>query len=156
MWINFHSQYIQSYFLTLRGDTAIPGDKFPHVSNENSRIFGATRVTAILLSIESVLVLALALYMVALGFTHDKEWAPYLGVVLFALAGSAGLFALARGVKAGKRWANSPAILANLIALGVAKYQFEAGLYWLALPIAAMAIAVVSCLFINIKNSAQN
>jgi uncharacterized membrane protein (DUF2068 family) len=90
--------------------------------------------------------------MIALGFTHDKEWAPYLGVIAFAVMGSAGLFALARGVKAGKRWANSPAILANLIALGVAKYQFEAGLYWLAIPIAAMALVVVISLILNIKN----
>ena len=110
-------------------------------------------ITSPLLLMESLFVLALALYMIALGFTHDKEWAPYLGVIAFALLGSAGLFALARGVKTGKRWANSPAILANLIALGVAKYQFEAGLYWLAIPIAAMALIVVVSLFLNIKNS---
>jgi hypothetical protein len=110
-------------------------------------------ITSPLLLTESLFVLALALYMIALGFTHDKEWAPYLGVIAFAMMGSAGLFVLARGVKAGKRWANSPAILANLIALGVAKYQFEAGLYWLAIPIAAMAIIVVVSLFLNIKNS---
>lgn len=102
---------------------------------------------------ESVLVLGLAFYMVILGITHDKEWAPYLGVIVFAFLGSAGLGVLSRGVKAGKRWANSPAILANLIALGVAKYQFEAGLYWLAIPIAAMGVTVTVSLFLNIKNS---
>jgi hypothetical protein len=110
-------------------------------------------LAATLLFIESLFVSALALYMIALGFTHDKEWAPYLGVIVFALMGAAGLFALARGVKDGKRWANSPAILANLIAFGVAKYQFEAGLYWLAIPIAVIGITVVATLFINIKNS---
>jgi hypothetical protein len=109
-------------------------------------------ITDALLLAESLFVLALALYMIALGFTHDKEWAPYLGVIAFALMGSGGLFALARGVKEGKRWANSPAILANLIALGVAKYQFEAGLYWLAVPIATMALFVVISLFLNIKD----
>lgn len=109
-------------------------------------------LAATLLFIESLFVSALALYMIALGFTHDKEWAPYLGVIVFALMGAAGLFALARGVKDGKRWANSPAILANLIALGVAQYQFEAGLYWLAIPIALIGITVVVSLFINIKN----
>ena len=108
---------------------------------------------ATLLFIESFFVSGLALYMIALGFTHDKEWAPYIGVIVFALMGAAGLFALAKGVKDGKRWANSPAILANLIALGVAKYQFEAGLYWLAIPIAVIGITVVVTLFINIKNS---
>lgn len=125
------------------------------MSTNNSGNFKATGATSLLLILESALVLALALYMIALGFTHDKEWAPYLGVIVFAIAGSAGLFALAQGVKNGKRWANSPAILANLIALGVAKYQFEAGLYWLAIPIAAMAVAVVVTLLINIKNLAK-
>ena len=105
------------------------------------------------LFLESALVFSLAIYMIALGFTHDKEWAPYLGVIAFAFAGSAGLFALARGVKAGKRWAYAPSILANLIALGVAKFQFEAGLYWLAVPITVMALFVVVALFMTIKDA---
>jgi hypothetical protein len=109
-------------------------------------------ISSSLLLIESILVLALGIYMIALGFTHDKAWMPYLSVIGFAFVGSAALFALSRGVKNGKRWANSPAILANLIALGVAKYQFEAGAYWLAIPITAMAITVVVALFISIKN----
>jgi hypothetical protein len=91
--------------------------------------------------------------MVALGFTHDKAWMPYLSVIGFAFVGSAALFVLSKGVNKGKHWANSPAILANLIALGVAKYQFEAGVYWLAVPITAMAVTVIVTLFINIKNS---
>jgi hypothetical protein len=110
-------------------------------------------ISAPLLLLESILVLALGIYMVALGFTHDKAWMPYLSVIGFAFVGSAALFALSKGVKEGKRWANSPAILANLIALGVAKYQFEAGVYWLAVPITAMAVTVIVTLFINIKNS---
>ena len=125
------------------------------MSSENAKDGRSIGITYALLIAESLLVLALGLYMIALGFTHDKEWAPYLGVIAFAFIGSAGLFALAIGVKGGKRWANSPAILANLIALGVAKYQFEAGLYWLAIPITVMALVVVISLFINIKNSAH-
>lgn len=112
-------------------------------------------VSHILLLAESLLVFALGLYMVALGFTHDKDWLPYLSVTGFAFVGCAALFALARGVKNGKRWANSPAILANLIALGVAKYQFEAGVYWLAVPISAMAITVIVNVLIRIKKSAS-
>lgn len=102
-----------------------------------------SKVTNALLLLESTFVLALALYMIALGFTHDKEWAPYLGVIGMALMGSGALYALARGIENGKRWATSPAILANLIALGVAKYQFEAGLYILAVPITFVAIMVL-------------
>lgn len=102
---------------------------------------------------EAILVLALGIYMIALGFTHDKAWLPYLSVTGFALAGSAALYALSWGVKNGRRWANSPAILANLIALGVAKYQFEAGAYWLAVPITAMAITIVISIFGDIRRT---
>jgi hypothetical protein len=110
-------------------------------------------ITSPLLFLESLLVFALGLYMVALGFTHDKDWLPYLSVTGFAFVGSAALFALARGVKEGKRWANSPAILANLIALGVAKYQFEAGLYLVAVPLTMMACIVVVSLIKNISKT---
>ncbi len=113
----------------------------------------APKVAFKLLLVEALFTLALGLYMIALGFTHDKDWLPYLSVTGFAFAGSALIFALARGVNTGKRWANSPAILANLIALGVAKYQFEAGLYFIAVPLTLVAITVVVNLVLNIKNS---
>lgn len=110
-------------------------------------------IAAPLLLSESILVLSLGIYMIALGFTHDKDWLPYLSVTGFALVGAVALYFLSRGVKEGKRWANSPAILANLIALGVAKYQFEAGALWLAVPISLTAFVVVFSLLMNIKNS---
>ena len=124
------------------------------MSGNKKPLLSVVRIPHLLLLAESLLIFALGLYMVALGFTHDKDWLPYLSVTAFAFVGSAALFVLARGVKDGKRWANSPAILANLIALGVAKYQFEAGIYLLAVPITAMAVTVVVSLILNIKNSA--
>jgi hypothetical protein len=90
--------------------------------------------------------------MIGLGFTHDKDWLPYLSVIAFAFGGSAALYALSWGIKNGRRWATSPAILANLIALGVAKYQFEAGLYWLAFSLAAISVTIVIMLALKIKN----
>lgn len=123
------------------------------MSRDQSRSINTTGIASFLLLTESIIVFALGLYMVALGFTHDKDWLPYLSVTGFAFAGSAALFALAQGVKNGKRWANSPAILANLIALGVAKYQFEAGVYLLALPITLMALTVLVAILRIIKKS---
>jgi uncharacterized membrane protein len=108
-----------------------------------------------LLNLESLIVASLMLYMIALGFTHDKEWAPYLGVIGMALLGAIGLFFLARGVKAGNRRVVAPAILANLIALGVAKYQFEAKVYWLAIPISVMAVIVIVGLFLDVKSASN-
>jgi len=129
------------------------GDKFRLMRRNVWLGEDSPKISFFLLLTESILVLALGLYMVALGFTHDKDWLPYLSVIGFAFAGSAALFALARGVKEGKRWANSPAILANLIALGVAKYQFEAGLYFVAVPLTLMAITVVVSLIREISKS---
>lgn len=121
-------------------------------SNRHTPLTGA-HIAAPLLLVEAILVLGLALYMFALGFTHDKSWMPYLSVIAFAITGAAGLFALSSGVKSRKRWANSPSILANLIALGVAKYQYEAGLLWLAIPITVVAATIIVSIFINVKNS---
>ena len=126
--------------------------KFRVMSQNQESQAKAPRLAFLLLMAESILIFALGLHMVALGFTHDKDWLPYLSVTGFAFVGSVALFVLARGVKDGKRWANSPAILANLIALGVAKYQFEAGAYWLALPISSMAITIIITTLIKIKN----
>lgn len=119
------------------------GDKFAFMSTDGAKKRDVRAIAAPLLLAESALVLSLGIYMIALGFTHDKDWLPYLSVTGFALVGAVALYFLYRGVKEGKRWANSPAILANLIALGVAKYQFEAGAYWLAVPISAVAVVVV-------------
>ena len=124
------------------------------MGSDSAQKITSSKIASSLLLIEALFVLSLALFQISLGFTHDKEWGPFLGVVVMALMGAAGLFALSRGVKAGKRWASSPAILANLIALGVAKYQFEAGLYWLAIPIALMAITVIWSVILIIKKSA--
>ncbi|MFM1974886.1 MAG: hypothetical protein RL524_873 [Actinomycetota bacterium] len=123
------------------------------MSRDQSRSINTTGIASFLLLTESVIVFALGLYMIALGFTHDKDWLPYLSVTGFAFAGSAAIFALAQGVKNGKRWANSPAILANLIALGVAKYQFEAGVYLLAIPITVLALIIVVTVLRIIKES---
>ena len=117
--------------------------------------FTPSKIAHASLAVEALFVFALALFQISLGFTHDKEWGPFLGVVVMALMGAAGLAALAWGVKGGRRWANSPAILANLIALGVAKYQFEAGLYWLAIPIVVLAVTVIWNTLKIIKASAE-
>ena len=111
------------------------------------------RVLARLLFIEGAVVLALGGWMLVLGFTHEnREILPLLGVLLFAIAGGLGLIQCGRGYKAGKNYGKAPAVLANLIALGVVKYQAEAGLYYVAVPIALLAVAT---LFTVLKIASQ-
>jgi membrane protein YdbS with pleckstrin-like domain len=79
-----------------------------------------------------------------MSFTHENvEILPLLGVLLFVLLGSAGLAASAVGYRRGKYFGRSPAVLANLIALGVVSYQVEAHLWWVAGPLAALAGATL-------------
>ena len=109
-----------------------------------SRQIDRRSIAATLLFIEGALVLALGAWLIVLGITHEnREILPLLGVLLFAIAGGLGLIQCGRGYKAGKNYGKAPAVLANLIALGVVKYQVEAGLYYLAVPIALLAVATL-------------
>ncbi len=109
-----------------------------------SRQIDRRAIAATLLFIEGALVLALGAWLIVLGITHEnREILPLLGVLLFAIAGGLGLIQCGRGYKAGKNYGKAPAVLANLIALGVVKYQVEAGLYYLAIPIASLAVATL-------------
>jgi hypothetical protein len=90
---------------------------------------------------------------VTLGFTHNnRELAPLIGVIVFALLGAGGLFASARGYKNGKNYGRSPAILANLIAVGVAYYQIQGGFYIGAVIILVLALPILYFAFNISKN----
>ena len=107
----------------------------------------------VLLYIEAAIVLALAIWLVTLGFTHDnRELAPLIGVVVFALLGAGGLFASGRGYKDGKNYGRSPAILANLIAVGVAYYQIQGHFYFGAVVILLLALPTLYFAFSIAKN----
>lgn len=109
-----------------------------------SRKYDRRSIAATLLFIEGGIVLALGAWMVVLGFTHEnREILPLLGVVLFCIAGGLGLIQCGRGYKDGKNYGKAPAVLANLIALGVVKYQLEGAVYYLAIPIAILAVSTL-------------
>ena len=109
-----------------------------------SRQLPARAIASALLFIEGAVVLALGGWLLVLGFTHEnREILPLLGVLLFAIAGGLGLIQCGRGYRAGKNYGKAPAVLANLIALGVVKYQAEAGLYYIAIPLAILAVATL-------------
>lgn len=112
-------------------------------------------IASALLFIEGAVVLALGGWLLVLGFTHEnREILPLLGVLLFAIAGGVGLIQCGRGYREGKNYGKAPAVLANLIALGVVKYQAEAGLYYIAIPLAILA--VVTLYFILTIASREN
>jgi hypothetical protein len=110
------------------------------MSQDPAKASKARALVASLLFIEAGVVLLLALWLVVLTFTSDSfELLPFLGVLLFALLGAGGLAASAIGYRRGKYFGRSPAVLANLIALGVVSYQVEAHLWFVAIPLTALA-----------------
>ena len=110
------------------------------MSQDPAKAAKARALVASLLFIEAGVVVLLALWLIVLTFTTDSfELLPLLGVLLFALLGAAGLAASAMGYRRGKYFGRSPAVLANLIALGVVSYQVEAHLWFVAIPLTALA-----------------
>ena len=110
------------------------------MSQDPAKASKARALVASLLFIEAGVVLLLAVWLVVLTFAADSfELLPFLGVLLFALLGASGLAASAIGYRRGKYFGRSPAVLANLIALGVVSYQLEAHLWFVAIPLAALA-----------------
>ena len=95
--------------------------------------------------------LALGVWVAVMGFTHeDREIPPLAGVLLFSLIGGLGLLASGRAFAQKKNWGRAPAVLANLIVLGVVRYQFDGNfligaipLLILSVPILYLAIAII-------------
>ena len=101
-------------------------------------------IASALLYIEGVVVLSLGVWVGVMGITHeDREIPPLAGVLLFSLAGGLGLLACGRAFAQRKNWGRGPAVFANLIVLGVVKYQFEGGFLIGAIPLLLLAIPVL-------------
>jgi hypothetical protein len=108
-------------------------------------------IVATLLYLEGAVVLALGIWVTVMGFTHeDRELPPLMGVIGFSILGGLGLIACGRAFANEKNWGRAPAVLANLIVLGVVKYQFEGNfligaipLFLLAIPVLYLALTIV-------------
>ena len=104
----------------------------------------ARALVASLLIFESVVIASLGVWLIILTLTSDSvEIRPLLGELIFVALGSGGLFAAEAGYRRGKYFGRAPALLANLIAIGVSKYQFAAGLYIVAIPLFILAVVTV-------------
>ena len=100
----------------------------------------ARAVVASLLIVEAFVVAALGLWLVVLAMqTESFNFLTFLGDLLFVILGSGGLAGAAIAYRRGKYFGRAPAVLANLIALGVVSYQVEAHLWFVAIPLTALA-----------------
>ena len=100
-----------------------------------------------LLRIEGISILALGLFLIIKGLVDGGgiEWFVISGILALALSGGFGLLAAAHGFKTKRMYGRAPAVLANLIAIGVSKYIFEARFWWAALPLTLYAVLTIYC-----------
>lgn len=111
-------------------------------------VFEKSRKVAIqALRLESVVLLALILYLALLAAFRTKPLSAPLALAgdFIALAlGAIGLFACSISYKNGKSWGRAPAVLANLIALGVAYFMLSGKFYIGAYPLGLLAIVTTA------------
>ena len=110
----------------------------------SDQLFERSRKAAIyLLRLESVILLALIVYLGLLDAFRTKPLSAPLALAgdFIGLAlGAIGLFACSISYKNRKSWGRAPAVLANLIALGVAYFMLSGKFYIGAYPLGALAI----------------
>ena len=111
-------------------------------------VFEKSRKVAIqALRLESLVLLALILYLALLAAFRTKPLSAPLALAgdFIALAlGGIGLFACSISYKNGKSWGRAPAVLANLIALGVAYFMLSGKFYIGAYPLGLLAIVTTA------------
>jgi len=112
--------------------------------NLKSRAWRSTIAFALLL-IEAVVVFALDLYLIVQNFIADNvdDRHALIGEIIYATAGAAVLVLLAYGFYKNKRAQRAPAVLINLIFLGVSTYMFSEGLLILGLVTFLISAATV-------------
>ncbi len=101
-----------------------------------------SRVRAIyLLRLESLIILGLVIYLlVAPLISKVNAPAALSAEIIFGLLASIGLWASASGFKQKKSFGRAPAVLANLIALGVSYYMITGKLLIVGIPLAILAL----------------
>jgi len=98
----------------------------------------------ILLRVESLMIFALVLYLLIAPFLSSVTALESLGAeIVFGFLGSAGLWLCARGFKEGKSFGRAPAVLANLIALGVSYYMIQGNFLLVGIPLAILSLVTM-------------
>ncbi|MEJ0014412.1 MAG: hypothetical protein WDN07_02290 [Actinomycetota bacterium] len=103
---------------------------------------GARKYSILLLRFESIILIALIVYLALLDAFRTKPLSAPLALAgdFIGLAlGAIGLFACSFSYKNLKSWGRAPAVLANLIALGVAYFMAAGKFYIGAIPLGILA-----------------
>lgn len=104
-------------------------------ATENSRVRAV-----FLLRLESLIILGLVIYLLVAPLISEVNAPAALSAeIVFGLLACLGLWASASGFKQKKSFGRAPAVLANLIALGVSYYMITGKLLVVGIPLAILA-----------------
>lgn len=105
----------------------------------------SSRARAIqLLRMEAILIASLVIYLILAPLISSVTAPESLGAeIIFGLLGASGLWLCARGFKQGKSYGRAPAVLANLIALGVSYYMISGNFLLVGIPLAVLAFTTM-------------
>lgn len=94
-----------------------------------------------LLKAESGLLLAIVIYLILAPLISEVSVPSALSAeIVFGLLGATGLWFCAKGFKDQRSYGRAPAVLANLIAVGVSYYMISGGLLFVGIPLLILAI----------------
>jgi len=115
------------------------------MADNRDRIYRFARALATpLLRVEAAILIALAFYLASAAIFKKVTHPGALGgEIAFAIFGAAGLFLCSISYSRGTSWGRSPAVLANLIAVGVSYFMFGSHLYISAIPLLILACATL-------------
>jgi len=105
----------------------------------------ASRKRAIyLLKFESLLLLGIVVYLLVAPLISTVSEVDALSAeIVFGLLGSVGLWASAMGFEKQKSFGRAPAVLANLIALGVSYYMIMGSFLYVGIPLMLLSIVTI-------------
>jgi len=103
----------------------------------------------LLLRFESLLITGIVVYLLIAPLVSSVSLPKALGAeIIYGLLGAAGLWVSALGFKQKRSYGRAPAVLANLIALGVAYYMITGNFLLVGIPLAILAlVTIVSAAF---------
>jgi hypothetical protein len=98
------------------------------------------KLAILLLRIESLILLGIFGYLVIGAFTSTvTTWSALIGEMTFALGGSLGMYFASISYVREKSFGRSPAVLANLIAMGISYFMIDGHFYIIGIPLALLA-----------------
>jgi hypothetical protein len=111
------------------------------------------RIRAIyLLKFESLLLFGIFLFLLVAPLISEVTVPTALSAeIIFAVFGSIGLWISATGFQRNRSFGRAPAVLANLIALGVSYYMIVGKLYLVGIPLMCLAILTITSAALGYK-----